>query len=297
MASVAESRQRKHFIVKHGLDAFQALPGFIWRTGRSRNDMPRNFAQVKLGDRWVEFAYIRDEQDEETCSLITGFYECTRKAWYATFPQDRSAVPDSVDWYWDDKGWMIEGKQCGPQPSYGPVSVPSINQMLGRTVFGRGAIIPGLSAKEFELIRKETLSRELDPSKIPILGREPTCEQEVLTVVVGGHKELGIDKILKVQTRFPDMLVSINGQDVYLELELDSLDFQSHGHVADLRRTSHGKLKGRREAKLKHEDDPRPVAVLCWVDSNRSHELQEDVPDLRVFELQTLLRTGRKIGW
>jgi len=135
----------------------------------------------------------------------------------------------------------------------------------------------------------------LDPKEIPILGREPTCEQELLTIVVGGHKQLGIDKILKVQTRFPDMLVSINGQEVHLELEVDSLSFQQHEHVKQLRRNTQGTSEGDREARLKDRDDDRPVAILCWVEGGL--ELQEQVPDLRVFELQSLLRTGGKISW
>jgi hypothetical protein len=78
-----------------------------------------------------------------------------------------------------------------------------------------------------------------------------------------------------------------------LELEVDSLGFWHHWD--DLRR-----IPGRRNArlaKLEDEEDDRPVAVLCWVDGDKDRELKESVRDLRVFELQTLLRENRKIRW
>lgn len=45
----------------------------------------------------------------------------------------------------------------------------------------------------------------------------------------------------------------------------------------------------------KAPNDDRPVAVLCWVDNDKDHELRNRVRGLRVFELQSLLRTGTTI--
>jgi hypothetical protein len=290
-----QSDDRKYFIVKHDLDSFKALPGFIWRTGwRSRTKAPPKFNQIKIEDCWVEFAYIKDEIDHERCSIITGFYECTHEAWPGKIPLDRANLKDFADWEWEQEAWMIEGKPYGRQPEY-PVSVPPINEMLGKIVFGRGAIIPGFSAREFERIREETLKRQLDPKKIPLLEREPLNEQELLSVIVDGYRDLGIEKIIEVQTHFPDMLVKINGNEVYFELEVQSLGFWDHIKKKQLRRISEGKFKGKLEAKLKNKNDNRPVAILCWDDNDKEYELEKSVRNLRVYELQSLLREGTKI--
>ncbi len=292
---MSRSEDRNYFIVKHGLDAFTALPGFIWRTGLSRRKIPRGFRQVGVGDRWIEFAYMVDEENYEPCSLVTGFYECVKEKWYGDVPVDR--MPREFN-KWDEKAWMIEGKTFGKQPGC-PVTVPSINDMLWefrqKKVVGRTALIR-ISREEFDHIRDETFRLELDPRKIPLLEREPVCEQEVLSVVVAGHdKPLGIDKILEVQTRFPDMLVEIDGEQIWLELEVRSLDFSSHAHIEQLRRISKGKFKGKREAKRVDKDDTRKVAILCWVDNDKNHELKKSVRGLHIFELQSLLRTGGRI--
>lgn len=288
---MSKSDERKYFIVKHGLDAFTTLPGFIWRTGLSKRKIPRGFRQVCLGDRWIEFAYIVDEEYWEPCSLVTGFYECVKEKQYGNVPVDRMPQEFSK---WDEKAWLIEGKVFGKQPSC-PVTVPSINDMLWkfrrRKVVGRTALIH-ISQEEFEHIRNETFRLELDRHKIPLLEREPVCEQEVLSIVVAGHKEtLGIENILKVQTRFPDMLVNIGGKEVWLELEVYSEGFWHHWD--DLRHIPN--IRGKRQAKLKDESDNRLVAVLCWVDNDKNHELKKCVRGLHVFELQSLLRTGEKI--
>jgi hypothetical protein len=185
---------------------------------------------------------------------------------------------------------MIKGKEYGKQPLC-PVAVPPISDLLGRRVFNNQAITPGISAREFEHIREIALSRQFDTDSIPLLRRQPNCEQEVLSIVVAGHKQLGIKEILKVQTRFPDMLVNIGGNEVWLELEVYSLDFRNHGHIEQLRRISKGKFKGKRDAKRGvDKDDDRPVAVLCWVDNDKDHALKNSVRGLRIFELQSLIR-------
>jgi hypothetical protein len=237
---MAASRSRKYFIAKHGLDAFQALPGFIWRTGIDETELPPKFNQVKRGDRWVEFAYIKDEIGWKPRSFVMGFCECVREAWYGDIPKDRRTAL----WgdRWDEQAWMIEGKLWGEQPQFKPVAVPPINEILGRTIFGRGAIIPGLHSDDLERIRCEALRRELNPELVPYLKREPWNEQEVLAIVVadvvGQEKRLGIDEIVWARTRSPDMLVRINGKEVYLELEFHSLGFGDHIEKKQLRRNS-----------------------------------------------------------
>ena len=259
-------------------------------------EKPKGFRQVNKGDRWIEFAYIKDEIDCEHCSLITGFYECTREMWFGKIPRGSINLKDFADWDWDQKAWMIEGKKYSKQPKY-PVNVPSINELLGRTVVGPTTLVR-ISREEFEHIQNETFKRELNPQKIPLLGRDPVNEQEVLSIVIGGHKKLGIEKIMEVQSHFPDMLVKVGDVELYLELEVRSLDFRSHGHIKDLRRLSKGKHEGKREAKLrKDKDDDRPVAVLCWENNDKDRELNNLVPDLKVFEIKTLIREkGRKIA-
>ena len=77
------------------------------------------------------------------------------------------------------------------------------------------------------------MQSQLAATKIPLLKRPPQNEQEVLSVIVAGHAALGIEKIIRVQTRFPDMLAKIDGRKVHLELEFDSTSFAEH--LNDLR--------------------------------------------------------------
>ncbi|MGA2618415.1 MAG: hypothetical protein ABSF26_12450 [Thermoguttaceae bacterium] len=296
-----------YFIVKHDLESFLAMPGFIWRIGLPRKKTPRGFAMIEQGDRWIEFAYEKGWDNDEKCSIVAGFYECTDTHWYGRIPVEEldgssldagraDFIKESIE---GKNAHMIRGGKCdGYQPRH-PVTVLSINELLGRTIVGMQTIVR-ITRKEFTHIRNQTQRRELDPGKIPFLKREPLNEQEVLCAVVGdvvsGRKKLGIEKIVWARTRFPDMLVRINGEEVYLELEFDSLGFWDHINKKQLRRIRDGNFKGKWEAKVKDKDDDRPVAVLCWVDNDREHELRKDVPCLRVFELQSLLRDGKKIG-
>jgi len=194
---------------------------------------------------------------------------------------------------------MIEGQPWGKQPQFKPVAVPPINEILGRTIFGRGAIIPGLHLDDLERIRSEALERELNPDLVPYLKREPLNEQEVLAIVVadvvGQQKRLGIDEIIWARTRFPDMLVRIGGREVYLELEFDSLGFWDHIEKKQLRRNSDKRCNSKWEARVKDEEDDRPVAVLCWVDGDEDQDMRDRVRNLHVFSIQSLLREGRKI--
>lgn len=105
---MAKQRECKHFIVKHGLDAFEALPDYICRTGLGAEKAPRGFGQVKPDDRWIGFAYTTTDTQEKPLSKVTGFYECVHEARYGDVPVAGQSVPDE-----DEKAWLIEGKRYG----------------------------------------------------------------------------------------------------------------------------------------------------------------------------------------
>ncbi len=275
----------RYFIVKHDLASFRALPGFIWRTGKGPGDVPRLFPRIRCGDRWVEFAYIKEENDRERCSVITGFYECVRTFWRGRIPRHKARAEYLPGWDWGEMAWMIEGREYREQPlEHQPVTVRPINDILGRRIFGRGAVIPGLDERDFERIRKETFNRQLSPATIPLLNRAPQNEQELLAVVIAAHKQLGIERIVRVRNAFPDLLVKIAGraETVHLELEVYSEGFCAHGH--DGQCCDH-----------RFKEDGKPVAVLCWIHNEKNPKLKRCVH--RVFELQDLLRRAKKIRW
>ena len=274
-----------YFIVKHPLDALEALPNFIWVSNAPKRAIPRGFRHIEKGDRWIGFAHTTSDARERPLSLITGFSECTRKARFGKIPG--KALSSCI--MGETEAWLIEGKACGRQPDR-PVGVPPIDDLLKRRAFNRTMLVP-ITAKEFANVRDYTLSHEFDPGKIPFLGREPKCEQEVLAVVVSGHKELGIERIVRVQTHFPDLLVKIKGkaEEVHLELELYSKSFLAHGHAQQVDK------KGRFLGKTGGKADKKPVAVLCWIDNAKNEALKPYVH--RVYELQTLIREGKKIRW
>jgi hypothetical protein len=178
---------------------------------------------------------------------------------------------------------MIEGKEFGKQPKR-PVGVPSIDELFGRNHFKGQALVPIRDDEEFERIRSFTLSREFDTSRIPLLGREPQSEQELLELVKSSYRDFGIEKIIRVQRAFPDLLVKLDGkaEEIHLELELYSRSFNSHGHAAGVVNRCFVK-------------DGKPVAVLCWIHDDRSGRVEQCVQG--VFELQALLREGRTIRW
>ncbi len=92
--------------------------------------------------------------------------------------------------------WLIEGKKCGDQPDE-PVGVPPIDDLLGRKLWKNQAIVP-ITAEDFNRIRTYTLDHQLATKTIPLFGRDPENEQEVLAMVVYSHKQLGIEKIIRV---------------------------------------------------------------------------------------------------
>jgi hypothetical protein len=276
-SNVAQS-DRKYYVVRHGLDAFEALPNFIWRTGWTKVRPPRRFPHVVEGSRWISFAYTKDDDRTRRLSLVTGFYECIDECRRRAIPR-RALTPADKE----SEAWMIEGCPTGRQPRNGqPVAVPPIHVLLKRSVFNNEAITP-IKQEEFELIRRYVLRHQFDNKKIPFLGREPYTEQEVLAMVVVGHKALGIEKILRLQTRFPDLLVKLKGhrEPVHLELETYSQSFLQHGHHRHVR---NGMLR---------KGDKRQVGVLCWIHNDTKVERHVH----RVYALQDMLRDNQKIRW
>jgi hypothetical protein len=264
-----------HFIVKHGLDAFRLLPNYIWRTDKGPKDVPPGFNKIKRGDRWIAFAYTTSDYHERPLSLITGFFECTQEKYYGDIPLPPEKLEEGIQ-----NAWMIEGKPFGEQPRQ-PVGVRPIDDLLSRRTFKQTTFVP-ITSRESENIRTETLSLQFDTKRIPLLHREPENEQELLSTVVYGHKALGIEKIVRVRKAFPDLLVEIEGNpgEVHLELELYSSGFFSHGHDKDV-------------VDRAYKEDGRPIAVLCWIDN--SAKVKDQVH--RVYELQSLIREGKKITW
>jgi hypothetical protein len=274
---------RKYFIVKHGLDSLQALPNFIWRTGETQE--PKSFRRVKKGDRWIGFAFTNCDRQEWPLSQVTGFYECTRESGYRPLP--RHAWPCSGG---AKHAWMVEGKPSGKQPRQ-PVGVPPIDDLLKRATFKGQTLVP-VNRDEFELIRDYTLAHELDPADIPLLGREPRNEQEVLAIIIFYHQSLGIEKILRVRTAFPDLLVKLKGraEPVHLELETYSKGFLLHGHdsqVCD------------RQFKTEDKTEKKPVGLLCWINNLKTKDANQKLMKCvhKVYELQSLVREGREIRW
>lgn len=283
-ACVRTSRSRRYWIVKHGYDALQALPNVIWRTGSPEE--PSVFRRVKKGDRWIGFAYTTTDAKERPLSLVTGFYECVRESKYRTIPQRARGLTPRLK-----KAWMIQGSENGWQAGM-PVGVPSIEDMLGHPIF-RQSTLTAISRDEFLRIRAEVKRRRLDPKKIPLLGREPRNEQEVVAVVVAGHKQLGIEKFIRIRSGFPDMLVKLRGkaEPVHLELEVYSSSFLSHRHPTQI------KVHDYYSEDVNGVPDKKSVAVLCWIDDVRSAHMKKAGRVSRVFELQRLVRERRRIKW
>lgn len=284
---------RNYFIVRHDLASFQALPGFIWnsREPPPPSTPPRGFRQVLEGDRWIGFAYTTGGAREKAVSLVTGFYTCTQEYRYGKLPPKPLALAIAEG----EKGaWLIKGKRLRA-PLAAPVVIPPLSRFLGEDLFNQ-TTISRISKKQFEKIRKYTRDHQFSQQKIPCLKREPRNEQEVLAIIASDPEKLGINKIVRVQTRFPDMLVKLKGkaEEVHLELELYSSSFLTHRHekqVQDCRFT--GKRKSKGSAKIK--GDGKSVGVLCWMDDDKSKAVKKHVH--RIYELRELLRHGRPIRW
>jgi hypothetical protein len=142
---------RKFFIVKHDLESLLVLPHFVWRTGKDSKNVPHRFDQIRIGDRWVSFAYMDNERDEQRISQISGFSECVRTKWYGSIPPEAISISGGAT-----DAWFIKGEPCGAQPLQ-PVDVPPLAEILGRKLFNNEAITP-ISAADYERLRQSVLS-------------------------------------------------------------------------------------------------------------------------------------------
>jgi len=276
---------RNYFIVRHDLASFKAMPGFIWnsREPPPPESPPIGFPQVEKGDRWIGFAYTTSGDHKKATSLVTGFYKCVATYRYAKLPPKGQASA-----YPKKRAWIIKGESVGA-PLADPVVIPPLSRFLGENLFNRRTITR-TTKKQYDAIRNYTLSNRFAPRKIPGLKREPRNEQEVLTVVASDPARFGIEKIVRVQTRFPDMLVKLRGktEEVHLELELYGSSFLNHGHEKQVR-------KCRFEGSKRSKGDGKPVAVLCWLNDDQNGAVSRHVH--RIFELRDLLMHGYPIRW
>ena len=277
-------KPRKYWIVKHGLDSLQALPRYIWRTGEKKE--PRSFRSVRLGDRWIGFAYTSSDSRERPLSHVTGFYECIRKSVYRPIPAKGRELEGS-----GTHAWMIEGSSIDKKFDH-PVGVPPLEKLLDRKYYRQSSLIP-ISAEKFARIKKYARDHRLNPAKIPALGREPRYEQEMLAIIGQAYASLGIERILRVQTVFPDMLVKLKGRQepVHLELEVYSKSYLNHGHSAHVDR------KGRFKAVIDGVEQNYAVGVLCWIDDAGEKKLKAEGRVQCVIALKDLLLSGRPITW
>jgi hypothetical protein len=111
-----------------------------------------------------------------------------------------------------------------------------------------------------------------------------------LALIASEPERLGIAKVIKVQTRFPDMLVKLKGKsdEVHLELELYSSSFLNHGHEKQVK---HGRFVGTSRSR----GDKKSVGVLCWLDDDKDRAVAGHVH--RIYELRDLLKRKDRIRW
>ena len=275
-----------YFVVKHDLASLQLFPGRIWNSDRSKPSAPppRGFKQVLKGDRWIAFAYIKSDAKEKAVSEVTGFYECvSRQPSYEKLPTRVSAEAGSK------RAWVLSGKTHGRElPD--PVAIPSLGYFLGKGVFHQKTVLR-ITKKQFLAIKRYVLAHRFKDDEIPGLGRQPRNEQEVLAIVAAYPERFGIEEMVSVQTRFPDMTVKLKGKAdvVHLELELHASSFIDHDHAKLVR---NGRFAGSKES----PGDKRPDGVLCRIDDARENEVRRHVQG-RVFELRDLLIHNERIRW
>ncbi len=280
---MARYEGRNYFLVRHDLASLRLLPGCIWNSELSHKQPPTGFRQVQAGDRWVGFAYTTSEYREKAVSMVTGFYESiAAKPCYLKLPAKARQATRS------ERAWIIKGTPIGRQQS-DPVVIPPINTLLSRKLFNQRTV-SRISKTEFDRIRNYTRQHYFSPRSIPCLQRDPTNEQEVLAIVASYPERYGIEKILRVQTRFPDMKVKLFGKSspVHLELELYSSSFLNHDHQRRVRRH---KFVGTPQA----SGDGLEVGVLCWIDDDEKTLLRPHVH--RIYELRALIRNSQRIRW
>lgn len=262
------TREKRFFLVKHDLASLEALPGCIWNDKRGPRDEPRSYRQVGPRDKWIAYAYIRNEGTRESVSLVQGFFECVRRSEYGPLPQTKALDEAGLA---HAKGWVIKGRQNDKQPR-SPVLIPSIGRFLGKTLYTRSSVIP-LKREDYWKIHDYALSHDEPLPQGGPFGFTPKTEQELLLAFAGSCRRIGVERIVSARTRFPDLVVGISQTILHVELELFSRNFFVHRHRAA--------VKNRRY-------NGRPVCVVCWVDDEKA--VQNVLP---VFELRDLI-SGRR---
>ncbi len=276
-----------YFVVRHDMASLQIFPGHIWNSHEAGPPAtpPRGFRQLRKGDRWIAFAYVRSDSDEKSISEVTGIYECVSlQPKYGSLPARVADVADAKD------AWMLEGRHYG-RALCNSVVVPPLSFFLGKNLFNQKTITK-VTEQQFRKIERYVRAHQLKASAIPGLHRDPRNEQEILTIIASDPSRFGIEKIIKVQTQFPDMKVKLKGktEEVYLELELCSSSFLNHDHAKRLR---HGRFVGTESTK----GDGCPVGVLCWLSDDESDAVGRHV-NHRIFELRELLKHPKaRIRW
>jgi hypothetical protein len=274
-------RPRKYFVAKHDLASFLAWRGVIWRTGEAK--FPRGLKKIQVGDRWVAFAYIKDEDKRDKTQQVVGFYECV------SVPDEREEIPPKPRSLSANNkfAWAIKGKAIGRPLPY-PVTVASINKLLRRKkLFSQQTLTP-IHKGEFDRLRQEIRRLQLAPERIPLLNRDPRCEQEVVAILIAARKELGIERIDRVRTRFPDLRVKLAGKGglVHLEVETYSSSFLLHGHQHQVR----GRI-----LRTDDKSEKLQVAVVCWNHDDDGGGVAACVH--KVYELRELLQRKERIRW
>lgn len=78
------------------------------------------------------------------------------------------------------------------------------------------------------------MKREIEPLHPLGALSEPECEQEVVYLFAGLHRDLGFPYVLKLRTDFPDaVVINKNRQIKNIEFELRASDFAQRGHPKD----------------------------------------------------------------
>lgn len=221
----------------------------------------------------MSYAYTTNNSRDHSVSAVTGFYECVQTCWYGQIPLSTANLVGRPK-----QAWLIKGQEYDLQPS-SPTEIPPIAEFLGRKMYHQSTLWT-VSRDDFMRMRQEILNRQLDSSLIHPLGRPPNSEMELFAIVLANQKALGIERILKAQQAFPDLLVEIAGRQIHIELERNSKSFMRHRHHEAMENGT-------------YKYDGRPVAILCWIDDDAV--VRRYVRG--VYEVSSLIRLGRKICW
>ena len=266
--------QPNHFVVRHDLRSLAFLPNYVWNTECGKEKIPHRYREITAGSKWISYAYTSSDDSDDRLRYVTGVFHCETPYRHGRIPLSPSAR-QRYDADCPECGWLIKGKPDGT-PLTHRVLVPSIDYFFDTPKFRQQAVTP-ISKAEYDRIQQYVSEHQSAPDAIPVFGREPETEQEVLAIFVKAHELLGVKKILRVQQGFPDVTVTLEGvpQPVQLELELYSQNYISHEHPSD-----------------------RKIGVLCWLNDD-PREKGERVRDRvhKIFELRELLKRKQKIEW